>query len=60
MQTSDAQTCEVRIGDSWRAMSLDEAASQHAMAVKRCPACHGRVMINGAYSGPSCSSWYSI
>ncbi|WP_267424843.1 hypothetical protein [Methylobacterium sp. GC_Met_2] len=47
------QTCEVKIGDVWRAVSLDEAATRHVMATKRCPACHGQVMILGAYGSPT-------
>lgn len=47
------QTCEVKIGSQWRAVSLTEAAVDHVMAVKRCPACHGRVIILGAYSWPT-------
>ena len=43
------QTCEVKVGDVWCAVSLDEAATRYVMATKRCPACHGQVMIPGAY-----------
>jgi hypothetical protein len=53
MTTPDPQTCEVKIGGAWRAVTLAEAAVDHVMAVKRCPACHGRVMILGGYSGRS-------
>ena len=53
MTKHKAQTCEVKIGGKWRAVSLDEAATHHVLAVKRCPACHGRVMILGAYSSPT-------
>ena len=53
MTKPNAQICEVRIGNAWRAVSLYEAAVDHVMAVKRCSACHGRVMILGAYSGPT-------
>ncbi|MCJ2021279.1 hypothetical protein MKK84_28335 [Methylobacterium sp. E-065] len=42
----------MRIESGWRPVSLDEAVSRYATAVKRCPACHGRVSINGSYSGP--------
>ncbi|GJE51440.1 hypothetical protein GOFOIKOB_4499 [Methylobacterium tardum] len=52
MPSPDPQTCEVKIGGAWIAVSLDEAAALHIMAVKRCPACHGRVAVNGTYSGP--------
>lgn len=53
MPNPDPQTCEVKIGGAWIAVSLDEAAAEHIMAVKRCPACHGQVAINGTYSGPN-------
>lgn len=53
MAVLDPRTCEVRIEGKWRLVSLDEAVRRYADAVKRCPACHGRVSINGAYSGPS-------
>jgi hypothetical protein len=53
MTRPDPQTCEVKIQGAWRAVPLAEAAVDHVMAVKRCPACHGRVMILGTYSGPS-------
>lgn len=53
MTISDPQTCEVKIEGEWRHVSLAEAVSRYAVAVKRCPACHGRVSINGAYSGPA-------
>lgn len=48
-----SQICEVKIGSEWRAASLTEAAVIHARAVKRCPACHGRVTILAAYSWPT-------
>ena len=47
------QTCEVKIGTTWLAVGLNEAAVNHARAVKRCPACHGRVTVLGAYSSPT-------
>jgi hypothetical protein len=53
MTKPKAETCEVKIGTSWMAVSLTEAAVNYARAVKRCPACHGRVMILGAYGWPT-------
>lgn len=53
MTKPKAQTCEVKTDGFWRAVSLDEAATHYTMAVKRCPACHGRVALNGTYSGPN-------
>ena len=46
------QTCEVEIEGKWRQVSLTDAVGRYAIAVKRCPACHGRVSINGVYCGP--------
>ena len=51
MLKPEPQTCEVKIGVTWITVSLDEAAAQHIMAVKCCPACHGRVALSGTYSG---------
>lgn len=42
MPNPDPQTFEVKTGAAWITASLDEAAAQHIMAVKRRPACHGR------------------
>ncbi|GJE13848.1 MULTISPECIES: hypothetical protein [Methylobacterium] len=53
MTKPKVQICEVKLGSEWRSVSLTEAATEHVMAVKRCPACHGRVMILGAYNWPS-------
>jgi hypothetical protein len=53
MAVLDPPTCEVKIEGKWRPVSLDEAVRRYAGSVKRCPGCHGRVSINGAYSGPS-------
>ena len=50
MPNPDPQTCEVKVGGARIAVSLDEAAAQHIMAVKRCPACHGRAALDGTYS----------
>ncbi|MCJ2099294.1 hypothetical protein [Methylobacterium sp. E-046] len=51
MTKPKAQTCEAKIEGMWRPVSLDEAVDRYPLAVKRCPACHGRVSINGSYSG---------
>lgn len=48
--TSEPRTCEAKIDGVWRAMTLPEAAAHHAMAVTRCPACHGRVSIHRNYT----------
>ena len=49
------QTCEAKIDGEWHLVSLADAVSRYAIAIKRCPACHGRVSINGAYCGPGFS-----
>jgi hypothetical protein len=53
MTTSEPQACEVKIEGAWRSVGLSDAISRYALAMKRCPACQGRVSINGAYSGPT-------
>ena len=53
MTKPKSQICEVKIGSEWRAVSLTDAAVAHAKAVKRCPACNGRVTVLGAYSWPT-------
>ena len=50
MTKPNPHICEVKVGSVWCAMSLDEAATHHALAVKRCLAYQGRVAINGTYS----------
>lgn len=52
MPVDEAPTCEVKVDGFWRVASLNEAAVHYSAALKRCPACHGRVMILGAYSRP--------
>jgi hypothetical protein len=51
MHTPDRQTCEVKIDDTWRVVSLIEAKGVYAMAPKRCAACHGQVIVAGTYTG---------
>lgn len=51
MAMPDEIGCEVRIGGVWRLVPLAEAHAHHRAAEKRCPACHGRVRTQGAYSG---------
>lgn len=53
MPGSDAPTCEVKIEGAWHVIGLAEAATRYATALKRCPACHGRMTVGGAYSGPN-------
>ena len=51
MAKFDPQTCEVKVDGAWHAVSLAEASGTYRATLKRCPACHGPVMINGGYSG---------
>ena len=53
MLTVSHQTCEVKVDGAWHAASLAEARGLYAMALKRCPACHGQVMIAGTYTATS-------
>jgi hypothetical protein len=41
------------VSTTWLAVGLTEAAVNYARAVKRCPACQGRVTILGTYSWPT-------
>lgn len=50
MAKLDPQTCEVKTDGAWRGVSLADAGGTYQSALKRCPACHGPVMINGGYS----------
>ncbi|MCJ2021773.1 hypothetical protein MKK84_30915 [Methylobacterium sp. E-065] len=50
MPSPDPQTCEAKIEDVWRSISMAEAKGVYAMAPKRCPACHGAVMLSGSYA----------
>ena len=51
MSAPNMQTCEVRIGGIWQAVSLTEAHAHHGLTDKRCPFCHGRVIVAGTYTG---------
>ena len=44
------QTCEVKIDGVWRSASLAEAKGVYGMAPKRCPYCHGAVMLYGMHT----------
>lgn len=45
MTTIELPTCEVKLGQMWRTLSLSRRINGVAMALKRCAACHGRVRI---------------
>jgi hypothetical protein len=53
MTKPEFQTCEAKIKGKWRPVSLTDAVRRYALELKRCPACHGAVSINGAFCGPS-------
>ncbi|MGT2488589.1 hypothetical protein ACU4GA_27105 [Methylobacterium oryzae CBMB20] len=46
MATLDDQTCEAKIEGVWRPISVAEAKSAYVMAPKRCPSCHGVVVLS--------------
>ncbi|MCJ2126782.1 hypothetical protein [Methylobacterium sp. J-077] len=47
---ADQQTCEVEVDGAWSAVSLLDARSIYRMVPKRCPACHGQVIIAGNFT----------
>ena len=51
MSEPSDRTCEVKIDGAWQAVTLPEAHARHGSAEKRCPACHGRVIVSGTYTG---------
>jgi hypothetical protein len=51
MLTASEQTCEVKVDGAWRSVSIVEARSLYTTAPKRCPACHGQVIVSGSYIG---------
>jgi hypothetical protein len=51
MLTTSQQTCEVKVDGAWQPTTLAEARSLYTMALKRCPACHGQIIIAGSYIG---------
>lgn len=53
MPTTNEQTCEVKVDGAWRLASLAEVRRLYTMTQKRCPACHGQMMVAGSYIGSS-------
>lgn len=43
-------TCEAKIEGIWRSIGLAEAKGIYAKAMKRCPSCHGAVVLSGSYA----------
>ncbi|GJD97580.1 hypothetical protein [Methylobacterium iners] len=50
MKTDGRQVCEVKVEGSWRLVTLDEVLTRYRMDRKRCPMCHGLVVVYGAYT----------
>ena len=51
MLTPSHQTCEVKVGEAWHVATLTEARGKYMMVQKRCPSCHGQVIVAGVYIG---------
>ena len=51
MLIASQQTCEVKLNGTWHAASLADVRGRYTMAQKRCPACHGQMIIAGTYIG---------
>ena len=51
MLTNNEQTCEVKVDGRWHLITLADARGRYTMARKRCPACHGQVIVSGSYIG---------
>ena len=51
MPKTSQQICEAKVDGAWRTATVAEARGVYTMAPKRCPACHGQVMISGNYTG---------
>jgi hypothetical protein len=50
MPITDIQTCEAKIENVWRSISVAEAKGVYVMSPKRCPSCHGAVVLSGSYA----------
>ncbi len=42
--------CEAKTGGVWHPISIAEAKGAYVMAPKRCPSCHGAVVLTGSYA----------
>ncbi len=51
MPKTSQQICEAKVDGAWRTATLAEARGLYTIAPKRCPACHGQIMIFGSYIG---------
>ncbi|GAN50733.1 hypothetical protein ME121_4787 [Methylobacterium sp. ME121] len=50
MAALDTQICEAKIEGVWRPISATEARGVYVMAPKRCPSCHGALVLYGSYA----------
>ncbi|MHC2106459.1 hypothetical protein [Methylobacterium sp. CM6246] len=50
MTTPDPQICEAKIEGAWRSINVAEAKGVYVMSPKRCPSCHGAVVLSGSYA----------
>ena len=50
MPNTRERTYEVKVEETWRPATLAEAHALYRMSPKRCPACHGQVMVSGTYT----------
>jgi hypothetical protein len=50
MKANGFPVCEVKVDGAWRTVSLDDVLTRHRMDRKRCPACHGLIVVYGAYT----------
>ncbi len=50
MKAKVPTVCEVKADGVWKAATLAEAHSTYRMVPRRCPACHGAVVVYGAYA----------
>lgn len=46
---SHPQTCEIKSDDTWREVSLREAIKSYQLVPKRCPECHGLLVLYGGH-----------
>jgi hypothetical protein len=49
MKELHIQSCEVKVDGAWRLVSLQEALKHHQFDTKRCPSCHGRLIVYNPY-----------
>jgi hypothetical protein len=50
MKEHPIQSCEVKADGSWRLVSIEEAVKRYQFDAKRCPNCHGRLIVYNSYT----------